>query len=205
VALLRPLTSPAPGRPRLTGKRVAVEIGGRELVLSNLDKVLYPSAGTTKGEVIAYYLAVAPVLLPHLRDRPLTMRRFPDGVGAGSFYQKHKPKGTPPWVRTALVPRSPSTGGSAPVEHVVVGDAATLAWAANLASLELHVPMWRIDQRGRPSPPDLMVFDLDPGPPATIVECARVALLLRRVLGRRACSSTSGSPSRTGRPAGRRG
>lgn len=170
-------------RPRLTGKRLVAGIGGHELTLTNLDKVLYPSTGFTKGDVIAYYLAVAPVLLPHVRDRPLTLRRFPDGVEAESFYEKHKPKGTPPWVRTTRTPPSPKGRDSDRVEHVVVNDAASLAWTANLAALELHVPMWRVDDEGRPAPPDLMVFDLDPGPPATVVECARVALLLGEALG----------------------
>ncbi len=184
-------------RPRLTGQRLVAEIGGHELALTNLDKVLYPSSGFTKGDVIAYYLAIAPVLLPHVHDRPLTLRRFPDGVEGKSFYEKHKPKGTPPWVRTVRMPRSPGSADSGRVEHVVVNDAASLAWTANLAALELHVPMWRIDDEGRPAPPDLMVFDLDPGPPATVVECAQVALLLTEALASRygweAFAKTSGS------------
>lgn len=169
-------------RPRLTGKRLVVEIGGHQLTLSNLDKVLYPSAGFTKGDVIAYYLAMAPVLLPHLQDRPLTLRRFPDGVDAESFYEKHRPRGTPSWIRTARLPRSPTSREKTKVEYLVLNDAASLAWTANLASLELHVPQWRIDAKGRPCTPDLMVFDLDPGQPATIAECAEVALLLSDVL-----------------------
>ncbi|MHB1584630.1 MAG: non-homologous end-joining DNA ligase [Acidimicrobiales bacterium] len=167
----------------MAGRRLAVELDGHPLTLTNLDKVLYPASGFTKGDVIAYYLAIAPVLLPHVLDRPLTLRRFPDGVDAESFYEKHKPRGTPPWVRSIHLPRTPGSRESGTVEHVVVCDAATLAWTANLAALELHVPMWRIDRRGRPDPPDLMVFDLDPGAPATIVECAEVALLLREALG----------------------
>lgn len=178
-----PPSSAVAERPRLTGKRMAVELDGHPLTLTNLDKVLYPSTGFTKGDVIAYYLAIAPVLLPHLLDRPLTLRRFPDGVDAASFYEKHKPRGAPSWVRSTPLPRTPGSRESGTVEYVVVCDVATLAWTANLAALELHVPMWRIDGRGRPEPPDLMVFDLDPGAPATIVECAEVALLLRQALG----------------------
>jgi bifunctional non-homologous end joining protein LigD len=155
-----------------------VEVEGRRLALSNLDKVLYPASGFTKGQVIEYYVRVAPVLLPHLADRPLTMRRFPGGVDdANAFYEKHRPRGTPEWVRSERVSASPRSSARAGIDFVVVNDLATLVWAANLAALELHVPQWRVVGH-RPLVPDLLVFDLDPGEPASIVECAEVALLL---------------------------
>ena len=177
--------------------RTVVEVDGHELTLSNLGKVLYPQCGFTKSEVIDYYVRVAPVLLPHVADRPLTMRRFPDGVEADSFYAKHLPRGTPPWIRSAGLPRSPGSKDPTTVQFVILGDLASLVWAANLASLEIHVPMWRVGPDARPRPPDQMVFDLDPGPPATIVECSQVALILADVLqadwGLTARPKTSGS------------
>ncbi|HMD46844.1 MAG TPA: non-homologous end-joining DNA ligase [Acidimicrobiales bacterium] len=172
-----------------------VEVGGRELTLSNLDKVLYPATGFTKAEVFAYYLAVAPILVPHLADRPLTLRRYPDGVEGPSFFEKHLPRGAPTWLRRAELPTSPRS--TEHVEYAVIDDVASLIWAANLASLELHVPMWRIGPRDRPRPPDTMVFDLDPGEPATVVECCQVALWLAEALkaehGWTAYPKTSGS------------
>jgi len=177
--------------------KTTAEIEGRQLTLSNLGKVLYPETGFTKAEVLDYYLKVAPALLPHIRNRPLTMRRFPDGVAGESFYEKHLPRGTPEWVRRARLPASPNTKNPAGVEFAVIDDAPSLAWAANLASLELHVPQWRIGPDNLPAPPDLMVFDLDPGEPATAVECARVALVLAQELestkGWRVYPKTSGS------------
>jgi bifunctional non-homologous end joining protein LigD len=164
--------------------KTTVEVDGKQLNLSNLDKVLYPDSGFTKAEVLDYYLRIAPVLLPHICDRPLTMRRFPDGVAGESFYEKHLPRGTPEWVRRCRLPASPNTRNPAGVEFAVIDDRPSLAWAANLASLELHVPQWKIGPDNRPSPPDLMVFDLDPGEPATSVECARVALILAEELER---------------------
>ena len=156
-----------------------VEVEGHRLALSNLDKVLYPATGFTKGQVIDYYVRIAPVLLPHTIDRPLTMRRFPGGVDdPNSFYEKHRPKSAPDWVRSERVLASPKAKDQNGVDFVVLDDLATMVWVANLASLELHVPQWRIDKGGRPEVPDLLVFDLDPGEPATIVECAEVALLL---------------------------
>ena len=177
--------------------RPTLEIGGHRLRLSNLDKVLYPATGFTKGEVIEYYLKVAPAMLPHLRDRPLTLRRFPDGVDGTSFYEKHVPRGMPDWVRSVAVPRSPTSEERGDIEFAVASDAATIAWVANLASLELHVPQWRVGADGSPQPPDLLVFDLDPGEPAGVVECAEVALLVRDALRRshrlEAVVKTSGS------------
>ena len=162
--------------------KVPVQVDGRTLTLSNLDKVLYPEAGFTKGEVLDYYTRIAPVLLPYLRGRALTFKRYPDGVDASFFFAKNIPQGTPEWVRRVRLPSPGSTKKRETVVYPVADDLATLVWAANLAALELHVPMWRVDDEGSPQNPDLMVFDLDPGPPATIVECCEVAQLVREVL-----------------------
>jgi bifunctional non-homologous end joining protein LigD len=158
--------------------------------------VLYPEDGFTKSEVIDYYTRIAPVLLPHLADRPLTVKRYPNGVDASFFFEKNAPRGTPPWVRTVTLPVPGSTKSRDRIDFVVVEGLPTLVWLANLAALELHVPQWRIPPRARKPRTDLLVFDLDPGPPATIVECCEVALALRAVLhedGRTAIPKTSGS------------
>jgi bifunctional non-homologous end joining protein LigD len=169
-----------------------VEIGGRLVRLSNLDKPLYPD-GFAKSEVIQYYTSIAPVMLPHLADRPATFIRFPDGVGHGSFYTKNAPRGIPDWVRTENLPAPGSQKNRSTIDYVVLDDVASLAWAANSAALEIHVPQWRVADDGTPAPPDLIVVDLDPGPPATIVECCQVALLVRELLGPTAVAKTSGS------------
>jgi bifunctional non-homologous end joining protein LigD len=159
-------------------ERVETEVDGRLLALSNLEKVLYPDTGFTKAAIIDYYARIAPVLLPHLERRPLTMRRFPNGVAASSFFEKNVPAGAPPWVDRITVPSSGgrSTKGPGSVTQVVCGDRPTLLWAANLAAIELHVPLWRIPSGDAvPGPPDHLVFDLDPGPGTTVVECARIA------------------------------
>jgi bifunctional non-homologous end joining protein LigD len=153
-----------------------VEVEGRRLKLSNLGKVLYPEAGFTKGQVIDYYTRIAPVLLPHLRDRPLTLKRYPNGVDAPYFYEKRCPSHRPEWVQTTEVW---SRRNADNLDFCLANDLPTLVWVANLASLELHTSLSRgaaIDQ------PSMMVFDLDPGAPATVVECARVALWLRELL-----------------------
>ncbi len=172
-------------------------MGGRRLRMTNLDKVLYPETGFTKGDVVQYYVGVASVLLPYLRSRPLTVKRFPDGVQGESFFEKHPPRGAPEWIRRVDVPRRDRAAASETMEFAMVDDLAGLAWFANLAALELHLPMWRVGAGGRPEPPDLMVFDLDPGPPADIVQCAEAALLLQRFLslerGWTAYPKTSGS------------
>src|SRR5690554_5983314 len=152
--------------------RIRVRVDDRNLELSNLDKVMYPATGFTKGEVIDYYTRIAPVLLPHLRDRALTRIRFPDGVGGASFFEKNAPAGTPSWVRLETLPAPGSSTGRQTLDYVVVDDLATLVWLANLAALELHVPQWRVTS----GLPDLLVVDLDPGPPAGLPECAEVAL-----------------------------
>ena len=173
-----------------------VEVDGRRIVLSNLDKVLYPGTGFTKGEVIDYYARVAPVLLPHLADRPVSFKRYPDGVDGEGFFAKNAPRGTPDWVRTVRLPAPGSGMDRETLDYVVIQDLPTLVWAANLAALELHVPQWTVGPRGGVRQPDLLVLDLDPGAPATVVECARVACMLRDLLaddGLDAYPKTSGS------------
>ena len=162
-------------------ERVKVHIDGRELELSNLDKVLYPAVGFTKGEVIDYYVRVAPILIAHLRDRPLTRIRYPNGVDAASFFEKNAPGGTPSWVRRQTLPVPGSSSGRETLDFIVVDDVATLVWLANLAAIELHTPQWRIKD-GEPSNPDLLVVDLDPGPPAGLAECCLVAVAAKHRL-----------------------
>ena len=172
--------------------KIAVDVEGTQVVLSNLDKVLYPSVGFTKGQVLDFYTRIAPVLLPHLAGRALTRKRYPDGVEGPAFFEKNAPRGTPEWVRIETLASPGSTKGRETIDYVVVQNLPTLVWTANLASLELHTHMWRVDQEA----PDLIVFDLDPGPPATIVECCQVALLLRPLLeadGLEPVAKTSGS------------
>lgn len=165
------------------------EVEGRRLTLSNLDKVLYPATGTTKGEVLHYYAATAAdVLLAHLRERPVSFLRYPDGPDGQRFFTKNPPPGTPSWVRTATVPHHENEEA----RQIVVGDLASLMWAANLV-VEFHTPQWR---SGTPGVADRLVFDLDPGPPASVVECCEVALWLRERLaadGLEAYGKTSGS------------
>jgi bifunctional non-homologous end joining protein LigD len=178
---------------------VHVDVDGRTLKISNLDKVLYPRTGTTKGEVLHYYAQVAPVLLPHLKDRAVTRIRWPHGVQDMSFFEKNAPAGTPSWVRTVRVPTTGSRGGSRHGDHLVfpiVDDLATLTWLANLAALELHVHQWTVGRNGQPRNPNRLVIDLDPGEPAGLTECCRVALLVRDKLGDRGLTGrpvTSGS------------
>jgi bifunctional non-homologous end joining protein LigD len=161
--------------------KIAVEVEGRSLALTNLAKVLYPSDGFTKAEILDYYQRVSPVLLPHVAGRPVTLKRYPEGTDGESFFQKHAPASRPDWVRTEKVESRGSRGRGETIDYVVIDGLPTLIWAANLASIELHVPQWRFPRRGEPKP-DLLVFDLDPGAPATIVECCRVAEALRPVL-----------------------
>jgi bifunctional non-homologous end joining protein LigD len=173
---------------------VRTHVDGRELKVSNLDKVLYPATGFTKGQVIDYYARVAEVMLPHVEDRPLTMKRYPNGVDRTFFFEKHVPDHAPSWVHHKSVP---STGTGGPVDYPVVRDRPTLVWAANLAAIEFHVPLWHIGRRRQlPAPPDHMVFDLDPGEGTSIVECCTVADLVAETLdeGRSGCwPKTSGS------------
>ena len=162
----------------------------RKIQVSNLDKVLYPKVGFTKGQVIDYYIRVASALLPHLKDRPLTMKRYPDGVEGEFFYEKNCPKHRPKWVQTAQVW---SESNDRMMNFCLVQDLATLIWAANLADLELHTSLSRKDNDKRPT---MMVFDLDPGAPADIVQCCQVGLWVRDLLGQMRLKSfpkTSGS------------
>jgi bifunctional non-homologous end joining protein LigD len=158
---------------------VTVEVAGRRLRLTNLDKVLYPATGFTKAEVIDYYTRIAPVMLPHLADRPLTLTRWPDGVEGESFFTKNVPAHAPDWLRRETVPTGSESGST--VEAVLVDDVAGLVFLANLAALEIHVPQWRLGAGGTQSP-DRLVVDLDPGAPADIVQCCEVALLARELL-----------------------
>jgi bifunctional non-homologous end joining protein LigD len=169
---------------------VEVEVEGRALRLSNLDKVLYPEVGFTKAQVIDYYTRVAPAVLPHLRGRPLTLKRYPNGVDADHFYEKECPSHRPEWVRTAPIA---IRSDDRVVNFCLVEDLPTLVWLANLADLELHTSLSRATPVERPT---MMVFDLDPGPPAAILECGRVALALRELLeplGLEGYVKTSGS------------
>ena len=178
---------------------VLVEVEGRTLRLTNLEKVLYPGTGTTKGEVLNYYAQIAPVMLPHLRDRAVTRIRWPNGTTGQSFYEKNTPQGTPSWVRTVSVPTSGSrtaSGREGTLDFPIVDDLATLTWLANLAALELHVHQWSVGRNGRPRNADRLVIDLDPGEPAGLHECCQVALLVRDALGERGLETrpvTSGS------------
>ena len=178
---------------------VRVEVDGRTLKLSNLDKVLYPRTGTTKGEVLNYYASIAPVLLPLLRDRPVTRVRWPNGVEGNRFFEKNAPAGTPRWVRTADVPTTGSRGESRYGDRLVfpiIDDLATLTWAANLAALELHVHQWTVTRDGKTRGADRLVIDLDPGAGAGLHECCRVALMVRDKLTERKLDArpvTSGS------------
>jgi bifunctional non-homologous end joining protein LigD len=151
-------------------------VDGREIALTNLDKVLWPQAGFTKAAALDYYARIAPVLLPHLAGRPLTRVRFPDGVDSQRFFEKRAPSHTPEWVRTAPI----EMGTAGTIDFIVCEDRATLIWLCQLAALELHPSLALADEPGRPT---VLAFDLDPGAPATAVECAQVALRLRELFG----------------------
>jgi bifunctional non-homologous end joining protein LigD len=175
---------------------VTVDVDGKHLALSNLSKVLYPETGFSKGEIVDYYSRIAPYLLPHLADRPLTVKRYPNGVDEQFFFEKNAPRGTPSWVRTVNLPAPGSTKNRETIDYVVVEDLPTVVWLANLAALELHVPQWRVPKRARKPRTDIVVFDLDPGPPAQIAECCEVAVRLRAILeqdGLAPLAKTSGS------------
>lgn len=177
---------------------IHVDVDGRTLKLSNLDKVLYPRTGTTKGEVLNYYASISGVLLPHLKDRAVTRIRWPHGVQDKSFFEKNAPAGTPSWVRTATVPTTGSRArsDSDTLRFPICDDLATLTWLVNLAALELHVHQWQVTRAGKPRKPDRLVIDLDPGEPAGLHECCQVALKVREALADRdlTCTAvTSGS------------
>jgi bifunctional non-homologous end joining protein LigD len=167
-----------------------VEVEGRKLKLSNLDKVLYPAAGFTKGQVIDYYVHIAPALVPHLAGRPLTMKRYPEGVDHQYFFEKNAPIHRPEWVKTAPIW---SEGNNRTINYILANDLPTLVWIANLASLELHPSL---SLAAHIETPTMIVFDLDPGPPANIVQCAQVAIWVRAIFdhfGLQSFPKTSGS------------
>jgi bifunctional non-homologous end joining protein LigD len=169
---------------------VEVEVEGRRLKLSNLEKVFYPATGFTKGQVIDYYRRIAPALLPHLEGRPLTLKRYPDGVEGQHFYEKQCPSHRPDWIRTAAVY---SRRNRRNIDFCLADDLPTLIWLANLADLELHTSLSLAEDPKRPT---MLVFDLDPGPPAAVLECADVAIALRAMLdevGLESFPKTSGS------------
>lgn len=206
VAVREGSAYPQPGSPsddwrevRVSGSQqgstrpAAQRAGHGRAPLSNPDKVLYPATGTTKADVLEHYLAVAEVMLPHIDGRPATLKRWPDGVEASSFFEKNVSRHAPSWLRTARV--GTPGGRSESADFAVIGDAEGLAWAANLAALELHVPQWCLGPRDGRHAPDRVVFDLDPGEGTTVVDCCRVALRLRALLeehGLAVYPSTSG-------------
>jgi bifunctional non-homologous end joining protein LigD len=167
-----------------------LEVGGKRIPVSNLHKVFYPKTGFTKGQVIDYYIRIAPALLPHLKNRPLTLKRYPEGVEQDFFYEKKCPSHRPGWVRTAAVW---SEGNQADIHFCLVNDVASLIWAANLADLELHTSLAKTPKTQVPT---MVVFDLDPGAPANIIECSQVAFWLKELLdemGLESFPKTSGS------------
>ncbi len=167
-----------------------VEVAGRTLSLTNLDKVLYPAAGFTKGQVVDYAVRIAPVLIPHLAGRPLTMKRYPSGVNEEYFFEKNAPKHRPDWVQTTPVW---SEGNNRTMDYIMANDLPTLVWIANLASIELHPSL---SLGSDISTPTMIVFDLDPGPPANIVQCCQVGLWVREIFehfGLQSFAKTSGS------------
>jgi bifunctional non-homologous end joining protein LigD len=167
-----------------------VEVQGRKLSLTNLDKILYPAAGFTKGQVVDYYVRIAPVLVPHLAGRPLTMKRYPGGVDQEYFFEKNAPMHRPDWVKTAPVW---SEGNKRTINYLLANDLPTLVWIANLASIELHPSLSLSTDI---TVPTMIVFDLDPGPPANIVQCAQVGLWVREIFdhfGLQSFPKTSGS------------
>jgi bifunctional non-homologous end joining protein LigD len=175
---------------RMARNESVVDIQGRSLKLGNLDKVMYPETGFTKAQLIDYYVRIAPALLPHLHDRSLTMKRYPNGVSGMFFYEKNCPKHRPEWIQTAKVW---SGGNNKFMYYCMIQDLPTLVWAANLADIELHTSLSLCHEIMRPT---MIVFDLDPGPPANIVQCSEVGLWVRDLFahfGLQSFAKTSGS------------
>ena len=173
-----------------------VEVDGRTLRISSLDKVMYPGTGTTKGEVLSYYAQVAPVLLPHLADRAVTRIRWPNGTGENRFFEKNLPSGAPDWLSSVTVASPGSRSGGDTITYPIVDGLAALTYLVNLGSLELHVHQWKVGANRQPKSPDRMVVDLDPGAPAGLHECCQVALLVRdrlEEMGLKSAPVTSGS------------
>lgn len=171
-------------------RKVDIEVGGKRVAVSNLEKVLYPKVGFTKEQVIEYYIRIAPVLLPHLKNRPITLKRYPDGVDGFFFYEKRCPSHRPAWVKTTEVPSRRDAGK---IDYCMMNDLPALVWAANLADLELHTFLHRAPAISRPT---ALAFDLDPGAPADIVLCCQVGGWLRAIfndLGLQSFAKTSGS------------
>ena len=178
------------------GQDVFVEVDGRRLKISSLDKVMYPATGTTKGEVLSYYARISPVLLPHVTDRAVTRIRWPNGTAENRFFEKNLPSGAPDWLRSVTVPSTGSRGGGDTIHYPVIENLADLTFLANLGSLELHVHQWKVGGNNRPKNPDRLVIDLDPGTPAGLRECCQVALLVRErldAMGLASAPVTSGS------------
>ena len=166
-----------------------LDIGGKQVQVSNLNKVFYPKTGFTKGEVIDYYIKISPVLLPHLHNRPISLKRYPDGVEGFFFYEKQCPEHRPKWMKTIKVDKSDGSD----INYCAVNDLPALVWAANLADLELHTFLHKAPALQRPT---ALAFDLDPGAPADIVHCCEVGLMIRKifdVLGLESFPKTSGS------------
>ncbi len=160
----------------MKSNQVALDVDGKIIPVSNLDKIMYPETGFKKGQMIDYYIKISPVLLPHLKDRPLTMKRYPDGIHGEYFYEKNAPSHTPSWVKATYVGRN---SGKEPNRHILINDLPTLVWSANMANLELHTVLSRAPRFDIPT---MMVFDLDPGPPAGILESAQVAFYIHEIL-----------------------
>ena len=160
----------------MSQKKATLQIGGRDVRLSNLDKVMYPAVGFTKGQVIDYYTRVAPYLLPHLKDRPITMKRFPDGIAGEYFYEKDAPSFTPDWVQTYPIPQ---TSGKSMINYILINDLATLVWSANMANLEIHPFLAKVPNIDLPT---MVIFDLDPGDQTNILKSCKVAFLVKAVL-----------------------
>jgi bifunctional non-homologous end joining protein LigD len=169
--------------------KTEIDVAGTRMTVSNLDKVLYPKAGFTKGQVIDYYIRISRDLLPHLKNRPITLKRYPDGVDKFFFYEKQCPPHRPKWVKTATVPR----GSGGDIHYCMMNDLPALVWAANLADLELHTFLHKAPAISRPT---AIAFDLDPGPPANIVLCCQVGLWVKALfdgMGLKSFAKTSGS------------
>jgi bifunctional non-homologous end joining protein LigD len=163
-------------------KKQRVEVDGRVLQVSNLEKVLFPEVSFTKAQVIDYYVRIAPVLLPHVAHRPVTFTRWPNGVDGQAFFEKNSARHAPEWVASVTVPTPGSSRGRETLDMVLLTAVPDLVWSANLAALEVHVPQWQVDDEGVAQLPDLLVLDLDPGPGTDVVDCARVAHRLREQL-----------------------
>lgn len=172
----KPPSARRPAASQFPRTSETLTVSGRKVPVSNLHKVFYPKVGFTKAQVIDYYIRISPVLLPHLKDRPLTLKRYPDGVSGGFFYEKRCPSHRPDWVKTTPIW---SDRNEEEIQFCLANDLPTIVWAANLGDLELHT---FLAKAGKPEEPTMMVFDLDPGPPADVVLCAQVGLWLREKL-----------------------